>query len=84
MELAEEYFELQDLLTEGDNTPLVTFSKKLEAFQLDVTNSWEKLKQQWDETIPIPESVLREIANLLTREKYIASMAVDIERKLQD
>ena len=80
-DLAEAYFEVQDLLSEGHMEPLLRFQKEIEKQLEESQARWTELAQMFDQSpnkIQAAES-LRKHEN---REKYIRSMLNDIERKV--
>jgi len=80
-DLAEAYFEVQDLLSEGHTEPLLKFRAEIENQMEESQARWNELAQMFDQgpnKIQAAES-LRKHEN---REKYIRSMLSDIERKV--
>ena len=80
-DLAESYFEIQDLLSEGQVEPILNFNKELESLLMESQKMWHKLAAEFDSGFNKTKSAedLRTHAN---REKYLRSMLLDIERKV--
>lgn len=80
-ELAEAYFEVQDLLSEGHIEPLLGFKTQLEALLTENADSWEHLAKEFD-TGNHKMAALEKLQQQAEKEKYIHSMLADIERKV--
>lgn len=82
-ELAESYFELQELLEGGaDLSAVQAFKKHLEAQQTELAQKWEVLALQWlktEEKTPL----LLQLRAQLHEEKYLLSMMSDLNKKLE-
>ncbi len=81
LELAETYFDLQDLLAEPDG-----FSK-LQGFHQDLLGRLQKLENSWPTLVEAFEgaeakkAVLEKVADHLALERFLMSMLADIESK---
>ncbi|MFM8313403.1 MAG: hypothetical protein ACKOA8_03890, partial [Deltaproteobacteria bacterium] len=80
-DLAEAYFEIQDLLSEGHVEPLLNFRKQLEALLEKNADSWEVLANEYDMGNN-KIATLEKLHQQAEKEKYIHSMLADIERKV--
>lgn len=80
-DLAEAYFEIQDLLNEGQREPLLQFQKEIEKQLEESQTRWQSLAKIFDDGKDKIQALeaLRKHEN---REKYIRSMLNDIERKV--
>lgn len=82
MDLAEEYFGLQDLLSGGSNDGMTEFLTKLNSLRVGMEEEWKAVSQAWDDEPKASNTkTLSKIAELLVKEKYFDSMLADIERK---
>ncbi len=81
-ELAEAYFEVQDLLSEGQIEPIIKFKKELEKQLKESEKAWEPLAKAFDEA-PNKTQVAELLRRHENRDKYIHSMLTDIERKVK-
>lgn len=81
MDLAEEYFGLQDLLS-GGGEGMTEFLSKLNTLRVGIEEEWNAVSKEWD-VAPNAHNIssLKKIAELLVKEKYFDSMIADIERK---
>lgn len=79
LELAEEYFSLQDLLAEGKTEALEQFYGRLAEMKTDLENDWKKASEEWTNA---RQEVLKTLPGLLTREKYLDAMMNDVRTKL--
>lgn len=80
-DLAETYFEIQDLLSEGNLEPLLVFKTELESQLSKSQAQWAELAIRFDaaqEKLPVAQA-LRAHKN---REKYLRSMLSDLERRM--
>lgn len=80
-DLVEMYFELQELLVEGDLSPLNAFLVKLDQEEKRVETQWTDLQKRWSESIH-KEAFIEEITNLLVLQKYLNSMKSDCLKKV--
>jgi molecular chaperone HscB len=81
LDLAETYFELQDLLLEqGDKKPLQDFRAGLILESEQLEKQWQKLAAEWPN--PPGQERLLKLHEHLNRRKYLSSMLADIEKKL--
>lgn len=80
-DLAEAYFEVQDLLSDGKKEPLLQFKQEIEKQLEESLTQWKQLAKTFDESTDKAQALeaLRAHEN---REKYIRSMLNDIERKV--
>jgi molecular chaperone HscB len=81
VELAETYFELQELLEDGNKEPLTHFKKDLEKKAEDLQTEWSSLADHWP-AAGGEEIVLKKLQALLNEQRYLKSMLADVERKL--
>lgn len=82
MDLAEEYFGLQDLLSSGSSEGMTEFLSKLNSLRVGIEEEWNAVSKEWDEAPTAHNTkALKKIAELLVKEKYFDSMIADIERK---
>ena len=80
-DLAEAYFEIQDLLSEGNLEPLLAFKKQLEQLLEENDIQWQNLASEFD----LGENkiaTLEKLQLLAEKQKYIHSMLADIDRKV--
>ena len=78
LDLAETYFDLQDALGEPEGKArLVAFKSELEKLREASDADWAKVNERWRATKD--DNLIR---TQLTRERYLASMLADIEKKL--
>lgn len=80
-DLAEVYFEVQDLLFEGDLAPIQSFKAELENQLNESEKNWEVLAQGFDSSSD-KKTAAKALQTHETREKYLRSMLSDIERKV--
>jgi molecular chaperone HscB len=81
MELAEAWFEIQDLLTEdaaGAVKRLADFEGELGRLQAEVERELNSLENKYDQTLAAP--VLAELSHKIQRQSYLKSMDRDVER----
>ena len=80
LDLAETYFELQDILLEGNGNSILPFKNKLQQELKQVNTDWDTLETRWEK-----ESDKTHLANdlrtHLNKAKYLNSMLADLERK---
>ncbi len=82
LELAEQYFDLQDLLQEpGGIEKLQAFRKDLESRQNAWQTEWAALELEW-EAAADRKKLLERLAKHLTLRRFLLSMTADIDRKL--
>lgn len=82
VELAESYFEMQDLLSEGGSAePLLAFQKNLLELKENVEKDWEVLEKQWDASSDKKE-IFQKASDLLNYEHYLSSMLEDMSEKI--
>jgi len=82
-ELAESYFELQELLEEGASLESArSFKKNLELQQEELAKDWEKIALEWQHTEEKTPLLLR-LRDQLNKEKYLLSMMSDLNKKLE-
>lgn len=79
-DLAETYFEAQDLLSEGDLGPILAFKKELESQVAESQKQWEILANTFDESQD-KKATAQVLQQHETREKYLRSMLSDMERR---
>lgn len=79
VELAEAYFELQELAEEGNSRALADFRRGLDAQLTELDAGLPHAARAWD-TQPEP-SQLASIAKKLTLRRFLESMIRDIEKK---
>ena len=80
-DLAETYFEIQDLLTEGQSEPLLSFKKELEKKLAESDEQWIVLANTFDET-ENKLAATQALRDHQDRERYLKSMLNDLERKV--
>jgi len=80
-DLAEAYFEVQDLLSEGQREPLLQFQKEIEKQLEESQTQWKNLAKIFDDSEDKIQA-LEALRKHEGREKYIRSMLNDIERKV--
>ncbi len=82
VDLAESYFELQDLLQEGgSDDALIQFRDQLLKLKEEYETNWAVLEKEWDSALSKKE-VLQKISDLLNEEHYLESMLEDVVKKL--
>lgn len=82
VELAESYFEMQDLLEESSNpAPLVQFKNHLLELKANSKKEWEQIESLWEKEVG-SSSVLNRISDQLNFEHYLNSMLEDVSKKL--
>lgn len=81
-DLAEAYFEVQDLLSEGQDEPLRQFKFQIEKQLESSKDHWLQLATTFDESKNKIKAA-EELRKHENREKYIRSMLNDIERKVR-
>ena len=82
VELAETYFELQDLLMEDEGQEkMAQFRENLHT-QLDLADvEWQDIAQDWDK-LDDKKPVLERLQSNLNKQRYLNSMLADLDRKL--
>ena len=82
MELAEAYFDLQDLLTEtGGEAKLLAFREDLTGQLAATDGEWSRLAEAWEHGDE-RKSILDRLQKLLTKQKYLRSMIADLEKRV--
>ena len=80
-DLAEAYFEVQDLLSEGELAPIVSFQKELESKLTESQKHWEVLAKTFEDSTD-KKTAAKALQTHEIREKYLRSMLSDIERRV--
>jgi molecular chaperone HscB len=80
-DLAETYFEAQDLLSEGNLEPLLAFKTELESQLCKNQSQWTELAHQFD-SAQEKISAAQALKAHENREKYLRSMLSDLERRV--
>ncbi|NBX93112.1 MAG: hypothetical protein EBQ85_07785 [Proteobacteria bacterium] len=80
-DLAEAYFELQDLLAESPNQDAVhAFKNRLAEQKLAIEKDWDEIAKDWpNEADKIP--LLLRLREQLNKDKYLSSMLADLKNK---
>ncbi|MFM8269269.1 MAG: DnaJ family molecular chaperone [Pseudomonadota bacterium] len=80
-ELAESYFELQEVLMEGDNqTALNSFFSLLELADLKNQKDWAELVSDWQRN-PSQDGLLLRLKQFTDNQKYLDSLKADLIKK---
>lgn len=82
VELAESYFEMQDLLEESSNPePLSNFKNHLLELKANSRKEWEAMETAWEKEAG-SAALLTRISDQLNFEHYLNSMLEDVSKKL--
>lgn len=83
LELAETYFELQDLLAEpGGQESLSRFDKEISKKLTELENQWPVLEAEWEKTED-KKKILEEVAKHFTLRRFLHSMLSDLRKKAE-
>lgn len=83
IELAESYFELQDLLTDGTSfEPLIKFKEHLLKLKESAHKDWLLLENEWGGGSSNLPASLAKLSDLLNFEHYLDSMLKDVKKRL--
>lgn len=82
VDLAEAYFDLQDILSEPEGqSKMAAFRQDLEAQAAANQVEWSRIAEDWDRN-PEKAPLLEKLKAVLTKQRYLKSMIADLTRKM--
>lgn len=85
LDLAESYFELQDLLESPEKiSQIKTFASQIDGQITEVAESKAQTAKEWESTVfEDRPALLKRLKSLLYKDRYLHSMKEDIEKKVR-